>query len=673
MFTKPTKVALACAATFATIASTQAQTSSEFNPVVISASRFAELQSEIPALVDIISRQQIKDGGFTSIPDVLQQIGNINVRNLNGGQLGVGATIDMRGFGASAKDNTLILLNGQRLNPVDSGSVRWESIPMESIDRIEILNGGGSVQYGDKAVGGVINIITRSDAEQSKSVTVKAGSFGTAITSGSYSKLVQNTKFNFDFSASNSDGWRDNSQASQGVAKVGVIHYLGQSDKIFFDGLFSTQSYGTPGGVLGQVGQGNPKAVKFNNIGDKNVVNGTSATLGLTKAVSSNDRFEIDFTYKDSGATQYTPNLTDKTTTYDKWGFDLNPRIKRSWDGYGDSVLGFDYSESMGSFVTNTGNVQKANVTNRSYYLTHRLPLSQSLDLLGGYRRQTQDAIAYDYKSSTGQNNAVKEQSANATDLALNYKYGQSKLNKIYARLNNSYRFANIDEYWAMGYGPAPNYTAYRVFSGILAPQKNKTIELGGEWFFSNHQKFGLTIYQMDSANEIRYDHASGENINSADIRRYGVIAVTQLAPSSGWLITPRINLQKAKYQAGSFDGRDIGLVPTITSSLGVSYKPTPNLSYTSYLNYVGKQRYEGDEDNALNKMPSFTTLDLSAVYKYGSWESSVNIKNIFDKRHSNYGGYGFVQTAPGSNGYSYYYYPADPRAIFLSTRYTFK
>jgi iron complex outermembrane receptor protein len=131
--------------------------------------------------------------------------------------------------------------------------------------------------------------------------------------------------------------------------------------------------------------------------------------------------------------------------------------------------------------------------------------------------------------------------------------------------------------------------------------------------------------------------------------------------------------LQKAKYQAGSFDGKDIGLVPAVTSALGVTYKPTSNLTYTSYLNYVGKQRYEGDEENTLNKMPSFVTLDLTAIYKYGSWESSVNIKNLFDKRYANYGGYGFVQTAPGSNGYSYYYYPSDPRAIFLSTRYTFK
>jgi hypothetical protein len=44
-----------------------------------------------------------------------------------------------------------------------------------------------------------------------------------------------------------------------------------------------------------------------------------------------------------------------------------------------------------------------------------------------------------------------------------------------------------------------------------------------------------------------------------------------------------------------------------------------------------------------------------------------ISCENIFDKRYANYGGYGFVNLAPGSSGYSYYYYPADPRAIFIS------
>ncbi len=677
MLFRPSKVALACAGIFATISSAQAQTNSEFNPVVVSASRFEQSTSDVPALVEVITKEQIKESGVFSIPEALSQIGNLNVRNLNGGQIGVGATVDMRGFGASAKDNTLILLDGQRMNPIDSGSVRWESIPMNSIERIEILNGGGSVQYGDKAVGGVINIITRSDRVSPASVSVTGGSFGTAITSGNYGKKFNNTKLDVNFSASNSEGWRDNGQASQGVANVGLTHYLNNVDRLFLVSSFNSQSYGTPGGVLGEVGQGNPRAAKFNNVGDKTVTNGTNHLVGMIKSIGNQSFLEVDFNYLDSGATQYTPNLTDKTTIYDKWSYNFNPRIKKAWQDYGESVLGFDYSQAMGSFVTNTGNIQKANLTNQSFYLTHRIPLSKQFDFLGGFRRQTQDAVAYDYKSSTGNSNASKEQSANATDLALNYKYGEANIHKIYLRSNHSYRFANIDEYWGMGYGSTAPYAPYRIFSGILAPQKNNTLELGGDWLLGNRQKFGATIYQMDSSNEIRYDHATGTNINSADIRRYGVTANAHLNLAKDWMISPKVNFQSAKYTAGPFDGKSVALVPKISSSIGLMYKPKSSTTYSTYLNYVGSQYYEGDENNSKNKMPSFTTVDFSAIYKYGSWESALRLKNIFDKRYANYGGYGFVHLRPGSSfsnyGDSYYYYPADPRAIFITTKYIFK
>ncbi len=667
MFIKPTKIALACAGIFATLSTPQAQTSSEFNPVVVSASRFEQSTSDVPALVEVITKEQIKESGVLSIPEALAQIGNLNVRNLNGGQLGIGATVDMRGFGASAKDNTLILVDGQRMNPIDSGSVRWESIPMESVERIEILNGGGSVQYGDKAVGGVINVITQSDRISPASVSATVGSFGTAISSGKYGKKINDTKFDVNFSASNIEGWRDNGQASQGVANVGLTHYLNKIDKVFLVSSFNSQSYGTPGGVLGEVGQGNPRATKWNNVGDKTVTNGSNHLIGIIKSIDSQSFFEIDFNYRDSGSTQYTPNLSAKTTNYDKWSYNLNPRLKKIWQDFGESVFGFDYSQAMGSFVTNTGNVQKANLLNQSYYLTHRLPLSRQLDLLGGFRRQTQDAVAYDLVSGVARN-ANKEQSANASDIALNYKYGPSDLNKVFVRANNSYRFANIDEYW--GWDPV---TYDRVFSGILSPQKNNTIEFGGEWLLSGNQRFAATIYQMDSSNEIRYDHDTSTNINSADIRRYGVTANAILNLVKDWMISPKVNFQSAKYTAGSFDGKNVALVPKISSSIGLVYKPKSSTIYSTYVNYVGSQYYEGDENNSKNKMPSFTTVDLSATYKYGSWESAVRLKNIFDKKYANYGGYGLVQSGPSSFINSYYYYPADPRAIFITTKYTFK
>jgi outer membrane cobalamin receptor len=250
----------------------------------------------------------------------------------------------------------------------------------------------------------------------------------------------------------------------------------------------------------------------------------------------------------------------------------------------------------------------------------------------------------------------------------LNYRYGISLLNKVFARVNNSYRFANTDEVW----GRDANNNYARFFSGILLPQKNQTLEIGGEWQLSAQQRVGITVYQLDSENEIRYDVTNFTNINSADIRRVGATLFSLYKMNDRWTVNPRVNLQRARYTAGQFDGKDVGLVPNFLGSIGVAYQPKSNLSYNAFLNYTGTQRYDGDQSNSLNKMPSFTTVDLSANYKYRQWTSSLTVKNLFDRRYANYGGYTNVQINSNTFADSYYYYPADPRGIYISTRYTF-
>ena len=178
MFTKPTKVALACAGIFATIATAQAQTNSEFNPVVVSASRFAQETFEVPAQIQVITQEDIRKSSGTNIPEILSLMGNLNVRGTNMGQVGIGAVVDMRGFGSSAQSNTLILIDGQRLSPIDTSSIHWESVALDSIERIEIIHGSGSVQFGDGAVGGVVNLITKKVDQNNYSFSL--GSFGTA-------------------------------------------------------------------------------------------------------------------------------------------------------------------------------------------------------------------------------------------------------------------------------------------------------------------------------------------------------------------------------------------------------------------------------------------------------------------------------------------------------------
>ena len=109
----------------------------------------------------VYAKDFISNSTATNLAELMGNIPGIQYRDLFGGPGQINATIDMRGFGAAGKSNTLIMINGRKLNDLDMGGLSWDLIPAETIESIEVIPGNaGSVLYGDGAVGGVINIIT---------------------------------------------------------------------------------------------------------------------------------------------------------------------------------------------------------------------------------------------------------------------------------------------------------------------------------------------------------------------------------------------------------------------------------------------------------------------------------------------------------------------------------
>src|SRR5450830_1500756 len=174
--------------------------------VIVTATRFNENDSSSAPNLKIITKEDIKNSPSISIPDVLRMQAGLNVTNLYGNQ-GIDASIDSRGFGDSAISNTLILLDGQRLNTLDSSYIQWASIPLQAIDHIEIIPGSGSVLYGDRASGGVINLITDKSGKSAASVTASVGSYGYKSLDGFISGGKDDFYFNTFIHTADSNGW----------------------------------------------------------------------------------------------------------------------------------------------------------------------------------------------------------------------------------------------------------------------------------------------------------------------------------------------------------------------------------------------------------------------------------------------------------------------------------
>src|SRR5689334_15262745 len=146
--------------------------------IVVTATRFPDSKRDLPVGITVITADDIRKSASSNLGDILAQFGLLQVRDLAGTQ---NQQLDLRGFGITGDQNTLVLLDGSRISENELESAQLSSIPIDSIERIEIVRGSGTVQYGSGATGGTINIITRRPVagETRGQVLGRVGGYGT--------------------------------------------------------------------------------------------------------------------------------------------------------------------------------------------------------------------------------------------------------------------------------------------------------------------------------------------------------------------------------------------------------------------------------------------------------------------------------------------------------------
>src|SRR6202158_4780126 len=156
---------------------TRASIEDLMNIEITSASRKEERAADVAAAVFVITHDDIRRSGMTTIPDLLRLAPGVEVAQINSNKWAV----SVRGFNAMYANKLLVLVDGRSVyNRIFSG-VLWdtEDLMLDDIDRIEVIRGPGAAMWGANAVNGVINIITKSTADtQGGLVRVDGGRSG---------------------------------------------------------------------------------------------------------------------------------------------------------------------------------------------------------------------------------------------------------------------------------------------------------------------------------------------------------------------------------------------------------------------------------------------------------------------------------------------------------------
>ena len=648
------------------------RTRATMEEVVVTGTRFEEKIERIPSNITVIDEEKIKNSNAMTIPDLLRNEEGIVVRDLLG--TGKTAQVDLRGFGESAPYNVLVLVDGRRVNEIDLSGVDWTQIPIENIERIEIVRGTGSVLYGDNAVGGVINIITKIPSQEL--------AFSAGTTFGSYSLNADR------FSVSGGQGKVTGSlygsyEATQGYREnneyrakdLGGKIILDATDALVFNlsGSYHSDDYGMPGPLPESILESDRR--KSLDPTDEAETDDYYLKLGLDLDLESYGNFVADLSYRDRDIKSDFPDplfpyvLASKLDT---WAFTPRHVWRTDLSGHRNSlIVGADfyrsdqdlntYSGFLSSVTTLTG---VADISKDSYgfYFNDEFSVTDTLILSLGARYEKAEYDLHQIDLSAFPlaplDETIKD-SEPAYLAGLTWLYdGKSSL---FARANRSFRFPLTDELVLF------DYVAGKIrVNTELQPQTGDHYEVGIRHEFSPMFQANLTLFHADINDEIYYNRLTFTNENYDETLHQGVEVGGRADLFSHLTLFGNYTYEKATFEGGPFDGNEIPAVPQRKFNVGFRlHDIVPGLVFSAVYNYVGSSYLVSDQANQFEKLESYYTIDVKLSYTWKWINAFVGVNNLTDQQYSEYGVVGGFTSIP-------FFYPAPERNWLAGIEVTF-
>ncbi len=583
--------------------------------ILITASRFAETVDETLAPVTIITRQEIEERQASTLEEVLRAVPGVSFGNSGG--VGKQTSLFLRG---TESNHVLVLIDGVKVGNATSGTTPFESLPLDQIEKIEVVRGPRSSLYGSEAIGGVIQIFTRKGAKNAQPrFSVSVGSDNTYKGAVGLSGGSESAWYNFGVSGYTTSGFN----SCRGSASAGC--FTNEPD----DDEHDNQSFSVRGGV---------------SVTDSLTVEGNF--------LNANNETEFDGGFQNESETT-TQLASIKATLQANEGWQTQLQISRAKDRlqnyidcdvqvnpmpslFGDppcvtNVDGMNFDRVAGTVKQGKFNTERNQVGwQNNFSLSENTQIVAGVDYLDDVVVSSTDfAKSSRYNASVY---ALFHTAAGDNDMELalrnddNEQFGDEVTGSVaWGRDFGSHR---LTASFGTGFAVPTFNELYWPGSGnpSLKPESSKSYNFGLSHSGEN------TWASVDVFHTVIDDLISGFpaiNINQAQITG---IEFSANQRSGEFDFSTSVTVQDPKDTSGGpNDGNRLARRPKTTMDIDIARQIGTHRLGINF--HVRGASYDDPANN--NRIPGFTTVNLRGEIRIApNWSLGLKINNLLDKEH---------------------------------------
>jgi outer membrane receptor for ferrienterochelin and colicins len=585
----------------------------DLGEIVITPSKIEQEYKYSTQNISIITKADLESSGVTEVTEALDLLPSVDI--LEYGSTGSSRSVHTRGASSS---QVLTLIDGRPVNTPRDGATDFNQISLSNIERIEVLRGPASSIYGANAVGGVINIITKSGKEKMQTeLLTKFGSFSTKLTSLTHGRKINNFDYFLAYDYLASHGHRDNSDYLSHNVNTKFGYQLNADNRISLSSGYYNSEVGTPGMLYNMDLDDRQETFKkyIDLTYEGKILEGQNILL---KFFHNFDRLEFIESF----------NPMDKDTHQTKI-YGLDTQVSQTFFDVFRTALGFNYQEHR----LNSSNSGKHTYNLKGAYFESETDFLDKISLKFGAR--------YDNYSNFG----------DRISPSASFSFWLFDKIKLHSLVAKSFRAPTFNDlYW-----PREDWGAWGGVEGNpnLGPEKANSYEAGISTYLFDRFKTDVTFFKTDFEDLIEWTVDNNlwwkpENFASAAIK--GAELETEFALGQNLKANFNYTYLEAKNKVTK---KWLIYRPRHLYKLKLVYSPTPKCELG--LSSIYKTKRFANKDNSVF-LKHYVVANLNFSYKINDFlQVLLEAKNIFDRRYE-----------------EERFYPMPPRAFYGGLKLTF-